>query len=114
TVHVISPWLTLSALRQAECARPLQPTTFPIRYYLDHIDTTFLDAGNPAVVTAQIITDLDPVNASRATNECLHALVVAEHADHLEPLDIETFEELPDPVLVRLDVLRALLPLRQV
>src|SRR5690554_5667107 len=101
----ISPWLTLSALRQAEGTRSLQPTTFTIRDYFHHINTSFFDAGDPAVVTAQEVADLDSMHIARATNKRLHALLVTEYADHLEALNIEALKKLPGSVLVRLDVL---------
>src|SRR5690554_3370287 len=110
----ISPWLTLSALRQAEGTRSLQPTTFTIRDYFNDIDTALFDAGDPAVVAAQVVADLDSMDTAGAANERLHALLITENADHFKAFNIEAFEELPGSILVRSDVLRALFPLRQV
>src|SRR5690606_12156432 len=97
--------------RDSTCSLSLHDA-LPI--YFNDIDTTFLDAGDPAVVAAQVVADLDSMHTAGAANQRLHALLIAQHPDHLETFDIEAFEELSGPILIRFDILGASLALGQI
>ncbi|MCY1555438.1 hypothetical protein D9M68_921040 [compost metagenome] len=61
------------------------------------------------MISTKVIPDPDAMHTACATYQSENPLVIGERTNHLENLDIETFEELLDPRFIRLDLLRAFL-----
>src|SRR5690606_25987069 len=89
--------------------RPLQPTAFTIRNYFNNIDFGIIDYNNPSMIASQIISHLHSMHPARPFYKTEDRSLSPKNAYHLEGLDIETFQELPNTRLIRLDIHGALL-----
>lgn len=54
------------------------------------------------MISAQIVSRLDSMHSPSPTNQSKNTLLVTKSANHLENFNIETFEKLFDPRIIRL------------
>ena len=66
------------------------------------------------MITPQVVANLYAMHTPGTTDQSINGFLIRERADHLENLDIEALEELLDPGVIWLNVLRPLLAIRHI